>query len=513
MDDNYRLKEWQERTEQALGMGGVEKIGRLHQNGRLTARERIHTLLDRDTFEEMGLLAHSDLPAAADKTPADGKVTGFGLVNGRSIFVSADDVTVMAGAGGRVGVGKQFQWASYAAEKGYPCVHLGDAGGARVPDIMGSAGMMSMVYPIQNPPRDRRVPLITTIMGECYGGPSWTAAVSDIIIQVKGAIMAVGGPSILSVATGEVAAPEELGGWELHAHHTGQVDLFAENEEECLWLVRQVLGYLPENAQEPPPSVKAREAVKGDVLTAVPADPKRAYDMHQLIHLIVDADSLLELKPFFAPELITAFARLNGHVVGLVANNPQHNAGAMGPGACDKASSFIVLCDSFHIPLLFWHDTPGFLIGKTAEHASMPRKIMTWIEALHQCTVPRVSLVVRKSYGMAHCNMSGGNMGSDALLAWPSADVSFVAPEVAVSIVYGRKLAQLDDPQAAYEQYLDELNRANAPWAAAGLNLIDRVIDPQQTRQELINALHRARGPHGLGQRSQRRLANWPRLL
>jgi acetyl-CoA carboxylase carboxyltransferase component len=276
MEDEYRLNELKERTERARAMGGTGKIGRLHDNGRLTARERIESLLDRGTFDEMGLLAHSDLPEAADKTPADGKVTGFGAVNGRSVFVSADDVTVMAGAGGRVGVGKQFQWATYAAEKGYPCIHLGDAGGARVPDIMGSAGMMSMVYPIKNPPRDRRVPLITTIMGECYGGPSWTAAVSDIIIQVKGAIMAVGGPSILQVATGEAATPEELGGWELHAHHTGQVDLFAEDDEDCLWLVRQVLGYLPENANEPPPSVKVREAVSGDLLTAVPADPKRA---------------------------------------------------------------------------------------------------------------------------------------------------------------------------------------------------------------------------------------------
>jgi acetyl-CoA carboxylase carboxyltransferase component len=267
-------------------MGGAEKIGRQHGKGRLTARERIEWLLDSGSFDEMGLLAHSDLPEAADKSPADGKVTGFGLVNGRSVFISADDVTVMAGAGGRVGVGKQFQWATYAAEKGYPCLHLGDAGGARVPDIMGSAGMMSMVYPIKSAPRDRRVPLITTIMGECYGGPSWTAAVSDIIIQVKGAIMAVGGPSILQVATGEEATPEELGGWELHAQHTGQVDLFADSDEECLWLVRQVLGYLPDNADEPPPSAKARAAVSGDVYTAVPADAKRAYDMHDLINLV-----------------------------------------------------------------------------------------------------------------------------------------------------------------------------------------------------------------------------------
>ena len=472
-------------------------------------------MLDPHSFEEVGQLAHSDLPAAAEKTAADGKITGFGEINGRTVFTSADDVTVMAGAGGRVGVGKQFHWTSYASDKGYPCIHLGDAGGARVPDIMGAVGMMSMVYPIQNQPRDRRVPLISAIMGECYGGPSWTAAVSDIIIQVKGSIMAVGGPSILQIATGEQATPEELGGWEHHAIRTGQVDLFAENDAACLWLIRQVLSYLPNNHQEPPPSAPAKEPLGKPeaVLQIVSANKKRSYDMHHLLEQLLDADSILELKPYFDPSLITCLARLNGHVVGIIANNPLHNAGAMGPGACDKATSLLVLCDSFHIPLIFLHDTPGFLIGKEAEKQGMSRKIMTWIEALHQCTVPRVGLIVRKSYGMAHCNMSGGNMGNEMLLAWPSAEISFVAPDVAVSIVYGRKLATHPDPEAAKQAYLAEMDQANAPWAAAGLNLIDKIIRPQDSRLELIKALHLARGPHGEGQRSQRKLANWPRIL
>ena len=233
--------------------------------------------------------------------------------------------------------------------------------------------------------------------------------------------------------------------------------------------------------------------------------------MHNLIEALVDADSMLVLKPYFDPSLITCFARMDGQVVGIIANNPSHNAGAMGAGACDKATSFIVLCDSFHIPLIFLHDTPGFLIGKEAERQGMPRKIMTWIEALHQSTVPRISVIVRKSYGMAHCNMSGGNMGSDLLLSWDSAEISFVAPEVAVGIVHGRKLAQLDDPSVAHAAYLAELNRANAPWDAAAANLIDKVILPEQTRSEIIRALRRACAR--LGQRSQRRLANWPRIL
>ncbi len=505
------MTELEKQTQAALAMGGKKRIGRQHAKGRFTVRERVDLLLDANSFDEVGFLARSDLPAMRDATPADGKVTGFGEIGGREVFVSADDVTVLAGAGGRVGTGKQFKWTNYAIKKGIPCVHLGDAGGARVPDIMGSSGMMSMVYPINNPPRDRQVPLITTIMGECYGGPSWTAATSDLIIQVKGTTMAVGAPSILQIATGEQATHEELGGWERHAYKTGQVDLFAESEEECLWLVRRALGYLPANANEPPPTTDSRGTNGQAIDKIVPSDPKQGYDMHDLIAALVDKDSVLELKPYFDLSLITCFARMDGQVVGILANNPMHHAGAMGAGACDKATSFIVLCDSFHIPLVFLHDTPGFLIGKEAEQQGMPRKIMTWIEALHQSTVPRISVIVRKSYGMAHCNMSGGNMGSDLLLAWDSAEISFVAPEVAVSIVHGRKLSQLADPSSAYNAYFAELNHANAPWDAAAANLIDKVITPSQTRREILIGLKRACA--GDGQRSQRRLANWPRVL
>lgn len=517
--DPHRMAELVEREAQAHAMGGADKIERQHAKGRLTARERIERLLDPDSFDEQGLHAHSDLPEAADRTPADGKVAGFGRIDTRTVFIGADDVTVMAGAGGRVGVGKLFKGMKYATEKGYPCIQLGDAGGARVPDIMGSAGMMSMVYPIQNaPPRDRRVPLITAIMGECFGGSAWTASISDIVIQVKGTAMCVGGPSILEVATGENASTEELGGWKLHANVTGQVDLFAEDEMDCLALVRKALSYLPNNANELPPVIGS-DAERGAgsnrleaILDLVPSDPRSVYDMHKLMEAVFDAGSLLELKPNFDGSLITALARLDGKVVGVLANNPKVTAGAMGPGACQKAVSFICLCDSFHIPLVFLHDTPGFFVGKRAEEGAMPLRIMNWIEALHQSTVPRISLIVRKSYGMAHCNMAGGNMGCDSVLAWPGADISFMAPAVAVNVVYGRKLAEMENSHEARQALMEEISRANAPWEAAGVNYIDRVIDPRDTRLELIRALERARGVDGQGGRSQRRLANWPRM-
>lgn len=528
--DAYRLKELAEREARARAMGGEDKLARQRAKSRLSARERVERLLDSNSFDEHGLLAKSDLSEAADKTPADGKVCGYGEIQQRTVFVSADDVTVFAGAGGRIGVGKQFKGMQYAMQKGYPCIHLGDAGGARVPDIMGSAGMMSMVYPIKGAePRHRRAPLITAIMGECFGGAAWTASVSDIVVQVKGTAMCVGGPSILEIATGEKASTESLGGWELHAKVTGQVDLFAEDEADCLSLVRRALSYFPSSARELPPVFPPLlpgegrgEGLTGDtgavsgriegIFDLVPEDPRQVYDMHRLIDAVTDPGSMLELKPHFDAALITCLARIEGHVVGILASNPKVTAGAMGPGACQKAVSFICLCDSFHIPLVFLHDTPGFFVGRRAEEGAMPLRIMNFIEALHQSTVPRISIIVRKSYGMAHCNMAGGNMETDVLLAWPTADVSFMAPAVAVNVVYGRKLGEMENPEAAREGLMEEISRANAPWDAAARNYIDKIIDPRDTRLELVRALRRARGSDGQGGRSKRHLANWPRM-
>lgn len=523
--DPYRLGELAVREARAREMGGADKVARQHKKGRLTARERIEKLLDPGSFDELGMLAVSDLTEAQDRTPADGKITGFGRLDNRTVFVSADDVTVLAGAGGRIGVGKQVKGMQYAAQKGYPCVVLGDAGGARVPDIMGSAGMMSMVYPIQNTePRDRRVPLITAIMGECFGGAAWSASVSDLVIQVKGTSMCVGGPSILEIATGEKATAEELGGWELHAKTTGQVDLFAEDEAHCFELIRRALSYFPNHAGELPAHKRGEPAGRiENVFDLVPFDPRATYDMHKLVDAVCDPGSVLELRPYYDGSLITALARIEGRAVGILANNPKVTAGALGPGACEKAAAFICLCDSFHIPLVFLHDTPGFFVGRYAEERKMPLKIMNWIETLQKSSVPRIGVIVRKSYGMAHCNMSGGNMGNDLLLAWPGADVSFMAPAVAVNVVYGRKLTDSKEKNESVipaqagirrsrEQLMEEISRTNAPWDAAGKNYIDRVIDPRDTRIEIARGLARAAGPHGENGRSRRRLANWPRM-
>lgn len=476
---------------------------RPHGKGLQHARERIAALIDpASTFREFGLLAHSDVPGMEDKTPADGKICGVGAINGRPAIITADDATVLAGSGGRVGSAKAMRWHEFAKEKGMPIVNLGEAGGARIPDIQGSDGLSSMTMRAEVGRRLRRVPMVSTIMGECFGAPSWYAALSDFVVQVKGSCMAVSGPRVLEMATGERVPLEELGGWKLHAEVTGQIDRAAEDEAEALRLVRDFLAYLPSHCDELPPRVVAQAASGQDLTTLVPAESQRGYDMSKVLEAIFDAGSLFPVKPDFDRSVITALARLDGHTVGIIASQPSKLSGAMGPEGCDKCVQFLTLCDSFHIPMIFLHDTPGFRVGKEAEAKRMPGKIITFIQAVALATVPKVALIIRKSYGMAYSNMAGPGMGADFVFAWPGADISFMAPEIAANVVYARKREKVG-PEA-----VEEMRLASAPWRAAGLGYIDDVIDPRETRQVLIDALALARGKSG--GRSQRLLASWP---
>ena len=512
-EEAYRLSELASRIEKNKQTGGEKKIDKQHGKSRLTVRERIDLLFDRGTFDETGILCHSDLPEAVPKTPADGKVCGFGQIEGRTVYVSGDDVTVMSGAGGRIGVIKAIKNFIYAAKKGFPCIHLGDGGGARIPDTMGAMGIMKAMELFDA--HTREVPFIVNIMGECYGGPTWEASISDVVIQVKGSVMAVTSPRIIEVATGETSTAEELGGWELHGRGTGQVDLFAGNHEDNLWLCRRLLSYLPSNAHELPPQRQCSDPsdVKIEsIFEAVPEDPKQLYDIHNLLNMVFDRDSVLELKPYYDGSLVTCLARLAGQVVGVFANNPLVTAGAMGPGACEKAIAFICLCDSFNIPMIFIHDTPGFLVGRAAEEKKMPLKIMSMIKALQLRSVPCFSLIVRKSYGMAHHNMAGGKL-PDAILAWPIADISFMAPDVAINAAFGQNPSENPEVEKMREAFMQEMMKKSEPWEAAGMNLIDKIIDPRDTRTELVKALDRARGSSGTGGMSRRLLASWPRMV
>ncbi|MCX6004662.1 MAG: methylmalonyl-CoA decarboxylase [Chloroflexi bacterium] len=516
MDMQSGLDELKKRRKKALQMGGPDKIKRQHSLSRLTARERIDKLLDPGTFVELGILNLSDMPGMEEETPADGNIAGFGKIGGRPVVISAADKTVCAGAEGRVGWIKEGRLARIAHEKGIPAITLGDAGGARIPDIMGSDGLSSMTYPVEFLRYPRRHPYIATIMGDCFGGPSWQAGKADFVVMVKGCCMAVSGPRVLEIATGEKVTNEELGGWKLHAEITGQVDAFAEDEEDCFRIVREYLGYMPSRCEEEPPYKPTDDPPDrklDEVMKILPDALNRAYDMFKIIKSIVDDGRYFVLKPYYDPSLITCLARMNGRVVGIIANQPMYNAGAGGPGSCEKATSFIVLCDSYNIPLIFLHDTPGFFVGLEAEKKKMPGRIMVWFEALALSTVPKISVVIRKSYGMAYGNMAGTNCGSDILVAWPTADISFMSPQAGVNVVYKQLLDAAADTAAEKEKLLKQWEYQNAPWKAAQGHYIDDVIEPRDTREYINKCLDLLRGSDGKGFISKKQLQSWPTVI
>ncbi len=517
MPFDKELEELKQRRAKARQMGGPEKIKKHHDQGKLTARERIDQLLDADSFLEIGMLNHSDVPGMEEKTPADSKVAGYGKIDDRRVAVVSNDFTVLAATSSRIAGRKEGELKALAAHRGYPVVYLGEAGGARMPDIMGSAGLASYggggfdTY-LQIMSRVRQTPMVTAILGECYGMPTWMACLSDFVVQVKGSAMGVSGPRVVELALGETVTDEELGGWQVHTEITGSVDRVAENEAECFDIIRQYLAYMPSHCDERPPAAPVPDgsgAGMEKILELLPEKRNRGYDMHRILNSIVDHDSLFPLKPTFGKSVITSLARIDGHVVGIVANQPMFNAGAMDTDGIDKVISFLCLCDSFNIPLLFFHDIPGFLVGKAAERKRVAAKVMNYMNALGLLTVPKISIIVRKTYGMAFWNMCGSGCGTDFLVAWPSAEMSFVDPAIAANVVYGGKPSALDKQSDEWQALMQQLVDDASPYGAAGRHFIHDVIDPKDTRDYIKQALEISYNDRrkGIG---EHKLANWP---
>jgi acetyl-CoA carboxylase carboxyltransferase component len=512
-----QIKELEDRRAQALKMGGDGKIKKQHDRGRLTARERIEKLLDPDSFLEVGMFNHSDMPGMEGKTPADSKVAGYGKIDGRQAVIISNDFTVMAATSSRVAGRKERELKALAAHRGHPVIYLGEAGGARMPDIMGAAGLASFggggfnTY-LQTMSRVRRTPMVTAIMGECYGMPTWMACLSDFVVQVKGSAMGVSGPRVVELALGENVTDEELGGWQVHAEITGNIDRVAENEEECFQIIRQYLSYMPSHCDELPPLKSAPDESGSNmdqILDLLPEKRNRGYDMHRILNCIVDRDSLFPIKPTFGKSVITALARISGSVVGIIANQPMFNAGAMDTDGIDKVISFLCLCDSFNIPLLFFHDIPGFLVGKEAERKRVAAKVMNYMNALGLLTVPKISIIVRKTYGMAYWNMCGSGCGTDFLVAWPSAEMSFVDPSIAANVVHGGKPSAADKDSLEWQSLSRQMVDDASPFGAAGKHFIHDVIDPRETRNYIIKALEISYNSRMKGL-SEHKLANWP---
>jgi acetyl-CoA carboxylase carboxyltransferase component len=338
------------------------------------------------------------------------------------------------------------------------------------------------------------------------------ACLSDFVVQVKGSAMGVSGPRVLELAISEKVTDEELGGWKVHAEITGNADRVAENEEECFAIIREYLSFMPSHGDEFPPLNPVPPGSGSEmarILEFLPEKRNRAYDMNKILRAVVDGGVLFPLKPLFAKSVITSLARIGGQVVGIVANQPFFKAGAMDTDGIDKVISFLVLCDSFNIPLLFFHDTPGFLVGKEAERNRVGARVMNYMNALGQITVPKIAVIIRKTYGMAFWNMAGSGCATDFLVAWPTAEMSFVAPEIAANVVFAGKMQNTPDLSAQKEQFIHQMLKDSAPYPAAGMHYLHDVIDPRETRNYIIRALDicRDRRRDGIG---EHRLANWP---
>ncbi len=502
------LEEYQNKTAEALGMGGSEKLAKRKAEGVLNARERIDYLIDQGSFIESGRYARSNRPEVKHKTPADGKIAGFARIDGREIALVSNDFTVLGASSAVINMKKIKHVKQVAAKRGMPLVLLGESSGARMPDRMGAAGRATIAQDPTEYQRLRETPWVSALLGQCYGSSTWYSAMSDFVVMRKGAIMAIASPNVTSIAINRPIGAEELGGWKLLTGISGLADIAVDTDEQALDVIKKFLSYLPSHNMEAPPERPvpegSDEACKR-MLEIVPESRNKVYDVRKVIGAIADKDSAFEVKARYGKSVSTMLARLDGKSVGFIASNPQFKGGALDADACQKVTSFMVLCDSFNVPLVFLVDVPGFLIGLEGELRGMPGKVINWMNAMTLVTVPKITVIMRKSYGQAFINMAGGK-NADEVAVWPMADLGFMDAAVSVNVLYG--VRPEDDPQR-FQELKDEVERDTSAWGLAELYEAQTVLDPRDTRAYLIRTLqvHRLRMKKGVGEHL---LRNWP---
>jgi acetyl-CoA carboxylase carboxyltransferase component len=502
------LKEYEARRAKALAGGGEDKYAKRKAAGVWNARERIAALLDPDSFIESGLFGSSGVyPEQADETQTDGKLAGYGRIRGRDVAIVVNDFTVKGASTSSTNSKKIAHMKRTATERGMPLVVIGESTGARLPDAMGSRGM-GLLLGNDNTQfrRTRETPMCAAAFGPSFGSSTWLMCQADFAVMQKGATMAVSSPRLVSMALGEKVDTEALGGWRLHAEITGLVDQVVDREEEVFEAIKKFLSYLPSHHNEAPPDAPVPAGSGSDmdrIFSIVPESRTQVYDMRRIVKSLADNDSMFELKPRFGKSAVTALVRLGGKSVGIVANNPLHRGGALDADACRKIVDFLVLCDSFNVPIVLLVDTPGFQIGTEAEKAGAPGRIMNFMNAMTLLTVPRLSVIIRKSYGRAYVCMGGGRH-SDDIAAWPTAEVSFMSPEFATKIVHGVGVGE-----PGFEEKFAQIRQGSDVWGLASVYAAQAVIRPEQTRDYLIRMLdvYRLRITKGVGQHLMR---NWP---
>jgi acetyl-CoA carboxylase carboxyltransferase component len=488
------------RRDRYLGMGGEEQIAKQHSRGKLSARERIERLFDPGTFEEFGLLAHQHSMHVAetqpDRTPADGVVTGEGLVDGRRVYCAAYDFTVMAGSMGMIGEQKVARLRHRALLNRLPMIWLLDSAGARIQEAAGStfAGSGALFY--EQVLMSGVVPQIAAMLGPCAAGTAYIPGLADFVPMVKGtSSMSLGGARLVEAATGEKTTDHEMGGSHIHCYQSGVGDLEVDDDDACIAAVKEFLSYIPlNNGEEAPyhPSDDPKDRRIEDIGKIVPANPRAAYDMRKVIKRIVDGGRWMEIKPTWAKNLITGFGRFGGRSVGIVASQPMVKGGALDVDSADKAARFITFCDAFNIPLLFLQDVPGFIVGTEVEKQGIIRHGAKMLYAVSEATVPKVTVVLRKAYGAGYYVMCGRGYQPDRLVAWPTAEISVMGPEGAVNIIFNKQIAAATDPVAARAQYVEMVRQTIDPYVAASWAMIDDVIDPADTRKVIVDAFDAA---------------------
>lgn len=488
-----RLRELRSRSR--LG-GGLERIEAQHKRGKMTARERIDMLLDKGSFREIdAFVVHrtSDFGLDQQKYLSDSVVTGWGTINGRLVYIFSQDFTVFGGSLGEVHSEKICKIMDMALKNGAPVIGLNDSGGARIQEGVVSLGGYADIF-LRNTLLSGVVPQISVIMGPCAGGAVYSPALTDFIIMVrKSSYMFITGPEVVKAVTHEEVSFEELGGADVHAEISGVSHLTADSEIDALYLLRKLFSFIPQNNMEDPPYVPTEDdplRMEESLDQIIPLDASKPYDIKEVIHLIVDDRQFFEIQEAYAPNIVIGFARLGGHSVGVVANQPAVLAGVLDIKASEKAARFVRFCDAFNIPLVTFVDVPGFMPGLDQEHGGIIRAGAKLLYAYCEATVPKLTVVTRKAYGGAYDVMSSKHIRGDINLAWPTAEIAVMGPEGAVNIIFRKELAQAEDPEQRRIELTQEYREKFAnPYIAASRGYLDDVIEPRETRPRLINAL------------------------
>jgi len=491
-----KIEKMRELREQTKLGGGKERIEEQHRKGKLTARERIESLLDPNSFVELDpYVVHicTDFGMKERKILGDGVVTGYGTIDGRLVYVFSQDFTVFGGSLGEMFAKKVCKIMDLAMKTGAPIIGINDSGGARIQEGVASLAGYGDIF-FRNVLSSGVIPQISTIMGPCAGGAVYSPALTDFIVVVdKTSHMFITGPEVIKTVLGQEVSFEDLGGALVHNRTSGVAHFLASNEEDGIAIIKKLLSYLPSNNMEDPPVIESEDdpnRTDEHIAEIIPDDPDKPYDVKEVIGSVVDNGDFFEVQPLWAPNIVIGFARLNGRSVGVVANQPKYFAGALDINSSCKAGRFVRFCDCFNIPVITFVDVPGFLPGIDQEHSGIIRHGSKLLYAYIEATVPKITLILRKGYGGAYVVMGSKHSGGDINYAWPTAEIAVMGPEGAINIIFRKEIAAAKDPKEKRKELVSEYRRKFAnPYITQQKTYIDDVIEPAQTRPKLITAL------------------------